>query len=186
MNALHSSTFHTCRCDVVDDSLLVSGKRILLTRSQDPSHQPTRKHANSGPDGKLRETMTGGHRIPWAVALCLSLPARWLTRGIPLENPLFVCQNDTCPSAFNGRCDRSLCETGDCFDCDPCKEFHYNCSVCIDNGCYFCPTDGTCYHDTYTQLKGATCTNENDFTTSTCTSEENFFRYVAYGLVLLD
>ena len=57
--------------------------------------------------------------------------------------------NDPCPLQFNRRCEAGVPNTGcsantDCFDCDPCHQFHLDCERCVASGCVYCPTDAFC------------------------------------------
>ena len=72
------------------------------------------------------------------------------------DNLLFIPEsscafaNDTCPeqTQFNHICDDNLlneeCVGGDCFDCDACQAFNYDCTKCVEAGCNYCPGDGIC------------------------------------------
>ncbi|CAB9496302.1 Furin-like protease 1, isoform 1 [Seminavis robusta] len=54
---------------------------------------------------------------------------------------------DPCPWPLDGECDQSFstrCENGDCFDCDPLQEHHYDCQSCISAQGYWCPGDALC------------------------------------------
>ena len=56
--------------------------------------------------------------------------------------------NDPCPTQFNGICESEtkadLCGGGDCYDCDPCHQFHMDCTSCVAGGCWWCPGDAFC------------------------------------------
>jgi Subtilase family len=56
--------------------------------------------------------------------------------------------NDTtCPWRLDGECDRwlsPLCETGDCWDCDPLQAHFYDCPTCIAAQGWWCPGDAAC------------------------------------------
>ena len=88
---------------------------------------------------------------------------------------------DTCPSKFDGKCDSQIdeCEGGDCYDCDQCQQFHYDCNACISNGCYYCPGDALCFNSPYYIINAFShCAESNDYTQETCSEPGNFFRYV--------
>jgi hypothetical protein len=61
--------------------------------------------------------------------------------------------NDSCPSRLDGVCDSELgsnpkpdCQGGDCADCDQCMQYVDDCGGCVANGCYWCPSDTTCFN----------------------------------------
>jgi M6 family metalloprotease-like protein len=89
---------------------------------------------------------------------------------------------DTCSTKFNDICDNDQpeCAGQDCADCDECKQFHYDCTGCIANGCYFCPGDATCYNsDTYVFNIFSQCTKPEDYLQDSCQPPDssNFWRY---------
>jgi len=106
---------------------------------------------------------------------------------VTAEGDLFECDaaNDSCPSPFNGQCNRDTnpsCASGDCFDCDPCQAFHFDCAACTTNGCYWCPSDGECFHSSfYSRLVGSTCAEEDFTTDSVCTADDHFFSDPLYS-----
>jgi hypothetical protein len=52
-----------------------------------------------------------------------------------------VCESELGDSPMDG------CERGDCWDCRRfCYEYHYDCTGCQENGCYWCPGDARCYN----------------------------------------
>ena len=88
--------------------------------------------------------------------------------------------NDPCPFANDGECDADTvaeCAGGDCFDCDICRNFDYDCAGCINSGCYWCPGDATCIGNLYSFARIASCVAESDYVTDTCVNSNNFFRY---------
>ncbi|CAB9496298.1 Furin-like protease 1, isoform 1 [Seminavis robusta] len=111
-----------------------------------------------------------------------------------------TCQfaTDTCPKSlqFNHVCDDSLlneeCIGMDCFDCDACQTFNYDCGLCTAAGCYYCPGDGMCasiaLNQSYWELypdKLPTC-NTSDAWVSSCDSRrpENQFDDPLYEAML--
>jgi len=82
---------------------------------------------------------------------------------------------DICPYFFDGACDAfnvTECEGGDCFDCDPCRQYNYDCGGCIANGCYWCPTEGFC---SYLPITGTVPALGTPFTgASSCTEPEDW------------
>lgn len=113
-----------------------------------------------------------------------------LQQRVSAENA-FSCDvyADSCPDQwkFDGQCDEDQlqCRGGDCFDCDKCQQFHYDCNSCIENGCYWCPGDALCFNSPHYVSVGAfsSCPNADDYTQSTCTEPDNFFRYVKKYLI---
>jgi hypothetical protein len=97
---------------------------------------------------------------------------------------------DRCPTRLNGVCDDQtgtntnpdFCSNADCWDCDKCQQFSYDCDACTSNGCYFCPGDATCYNSPDYAFNIFThCSSASDFVTDGCQApgtENNFFRYV--------
>lgn len=87
-----------------------------------------------------------------------------------IDNPdqLWTCnvRNDPCPFPlqFNGICQSSFveeCKNGDCYDCDPCRQYRLDCASCLDNGCYWCPGDASCSGSPlYPQLLGLTAEDD--------------------------
>jgi hypothetical protein len=106
-----------------------------------------------------------------------------LARHVMAEPIDFSCNYlaDTCPWIGDGECDSQfdLCEGGDCYDCDQCQQFHYDCNACISNGCYYCPGDALCFNSPYYSFNVFShCAESNDYTQETCSEPGNFFRYV--------
>jgi len=113
-----------------------------------------------------------------------------------LDVPESTCgfQNDTCPLdlQFNHECDDTLlneeCMGKDCFDCDPCQSFSYDCKKCTTAGCNYCPGDGICMsialEESFWELyptKTTTCPNASSWST-TCEDwgDENVFEDPLY------
>ena len=115
--------------------------------------------------------------------------------------------SDFCFSQNNGFCDSEIgynvpgCERGDCVDCQIyCGQYDYDCTGCINSGCYWCPGDAKCYNtDLYifTNENSTSCSNQLDYVhrdslptnnifnnnhDNICTESGNFFRYVEIGV----
>jgi subtilisin family serine protease len=73
-----------------------------------------------------------------------------------------------------------------------CTTLHYDCFGCIQNGCYWCPTDGLCFNTPEfvdpspnkallfpTRLHN--CQTRESFTQTNCTRIENFFNDPVYS-----
>jgi hypothetical protein len=89
---------------------------------------------------------------------------------------------DSCGLKFNGQCDNTNadenCVDGDCFDCDQCRQFDYDCNSCIrQTGCLWCPGDALCYNSHRYLSSAASCQGLEDYTDDSCSApdEENFF-----------
>jgi len=66
---------------------------------------------------------------------------------VQAQNTCDHLADTTCDWKYDKECDAlSLpqCATGDCFDCDACLTFSYNCNVCVAAGCFWCPGDAVC------------------------------------------
>lgn len=93
---------------------------------------------------------------------------------------------DNCPSQFNGVCDRetnSKCAGGDCYDCDECQDFAYDCNGCLENGCYWCPGDAACYNSAYYTVSNifSHCSKPSDYVQDSCTASGNVFSDPLYS-----
>lgn len=96
---------------------------------------------------------------------------------------------DSCPTRFDGVCDRDTDEqcsgNGDCFDCDECQQFAYDCYSCLSNGCYWCPGDATCFNsDRYILISGqSSCSTADEFIQNSCSdsNENNYFQDPLYS-----
>ena len=148
-------------------------RRVCSTRQLQSTNRPHRHPPRPFLAGR------GVVTIPLRLLVLLLL----LLRPTPTTAQIGVCdaENDSCPTPFDGVCDSGLvpsCANGDCFDCDLCRGFDYDCTGCISNGCYWCPGDGTCIGNLYTFTKIASCVAESDYVTDTCDNVNNFFRYV--------
>lgn len=113
--------------------------------------------------------------------------------------PESTCQftNDTCPKIwqFDHMCDDSLlneeCIGADCFDCDACQAFSYDCAACTSAGCNYCPGDGTCmsialeasFWELYPE-KNTTCPSARDWKTTCHKRIENSYPDPAYEAML--
>ena len=111
--------------------------------------------------------------------------------GAPITD--FTCNyaNDRyCSTRYDGVCDNTNlggsitkpgCGDNDCYDCNLCTEFNYDCEACKNaKGCYYCPGDGTCDNSPNYSFVGVTktCTTLSSFLTSTdqsCTPSDAFF-----------
>jgi hypothetical protein len=56
----------------------------------------------------------------------------------------FLDDNCSFPIQFNGVCDAETAFCPDCFDCDKCQAYSYDCASCVQNGCVWCKGDATC------------------------------------------
>jgi hypothetical protein len=73
------------------------------------------------------------------------------------------------------------CNNSDCFDCDPCLQYSYDCQSCVANGCHFCPGDAICQSQPlgesyWTQFNGrkvSSCPTLGDWTT-VCDTTQDF------------
>ncbi len=102
--------------------------------------------------------------------------------------PDYSCNvmEDICPTKFNDICERSsnaACSSGDCFDCDQCRQFTADCGRCIEHGCYYCPGDGTCFNSPHYVMTNvfSHCTDPSDYLKDACDQGTNFFRDPMYG-----
>jgi hypothetical protein len=111
-------------------------------------------------------------------------PADAAPTAAPVDAVDLSCDypSDSCPFQFDGKCNKLLegCENGDCFDCDECRKFDYDCNACTNSGCYWCPGDATCYNSPFYPFDNVfrSCGNGAGFeyTSDSCTEPENFFR----------
>jgi hypothetical protein len=93
---------------------------------------------------------------------------------------------DSCPTTFNGKCERGsnpLCAGGDCYDCDECRQFKADCNSCLENGCFYCPGDATCFNSPDYVLTNvfSSCTQSSDYIKDTCTQPQNVFSDPEYS-----
>jgi len=92
----------------------------------------------------------------------LALLQQLLPRGVEAQTfcTLDEVLVDSCESTEDNVCDvdTEVCGAGtDCYDCDPCKEFEFDCSACTSNGCSFCPGNGQCASAEYAEGKASSC-----------------------------
>mmetsp|Transcript_11918 Transcript_11918/g.28633 ORF Transcript_11918/g.28633 Transcript_11918/m.28633 type:complete len:1167 (-) Transcript_11918:47-3547(-) len=111
--------------------------------------------------------------------------------GAPVTD--FTCnfaKDRNCATRYDGVCDNTNlggsvskpgCDDNDCYDCNLCTEFNYDCEGCLNaEGCYYCPGDGTCDNSPNYSFVGVTktCTTLSSFLTSpdqSCTPSNAFF-----------
>ena len=72
---------------------------------------------------------------------------------------------DTCPTQFNGVCEAGTGSCNlDCLDCDQCEQFSQDCTSCLQNGCYYCAGDATCYNSNlYSFNQFSHCTDATSY-----------------------
>lgn len=110
----------------------------------------------------------------WKFVLVVALVCLSITRAQTCE---FI--GDTCGLLFNGVCDADsgACPANtDCFDCDPCAEWKFDCEACTANGCHYCATDTVCssqalLEDFWAPFDGQIktgCSTASDWTTTAC------------------
>jgi hypothetical protein len=93
-----------------------------------------------------------------------------------------LLKDNACPSRNDGVCDSELglspkpgCQGGDCADCDQwCPQYVDDCGGCVAHGCYWCPSDGTCFNSPHYNNQHltnifSTCRAPDDFE-QTCSS----------------
>ncbi|CAB9514520.1 Furin-like protease 1, isoform 1 [Seminavis robusta] len=115
------------------------------------------------------------------------------TDDCPITNDLFQ-QQEQCDYVFDGVCDAgTICPTGtDCFDCHGCAAYHLNCTSCIDNGCFWCPSDATCQSQSlgnvwttiqqhFATAKVSSCEADDSWVQTCATNPENIFTDPLYS-----
>jgi hypothetical protein len=107
-------------------------------------------------------------------------------RQLQGSNVDFSCnvQADNCGSKFNGECENNEpgCQDGDCWDCNLCRQFDYDCGSCLEQtGCVWCPGDATCLNSVW--YVAGPCGRE-DYTEDSCDTigDTNFFEYVHHAM----
>jgi len=100
--------------------------------------------------GVLASELVGVPLKSWRMMIHGHVSAGGSSEVVDVAESTCEFNNDTCPTAnlFNHVCDDNLlypeCGGNDCFDCDVCQVFNYDCASCVEAGCNWCPGDATC------------------------------------------
>jgi hypothetical protein len=134
---------------------------------------------------------------PFVLSMAREQPPSFLRKLQTGSDVDFSCNvaADKCGLKFNGQCDDTNgaedCIDGDCFDCDLCRQFNYDCNSCIQQtGCLWCPGEAQCFNSFRYIISSSSCQGLDDYTDDSCSvpGEENFFEYVKarkYPLMLV-
>ncbi|CAB9505040.1 Furin-like protease 1, isoform 1 [Seminavis robusta] len=113
----------------------------------------------------------------------------------PVDSASCAYRSDTCPVhvQFDRQCDEAAQGCPDCFDCDPCQAYSYDCANCVANGCVWCPGDAIClsvaldaqYWATYSGQVISSCPAASDWTNTCVRTPTNVFADPLYDAMAL-
>lgn len=127
-----------------DNTTTALKRRRKMTKIQEQQQQQSAPHART----RRRRIRQRNHAT---ITPTLSSSTLILFLSIASFHPRAKAQTcdygaDSCHYQFDGECDAGVyCSANtDCFDCDVCSGFNYDCGLCIQAGCYWCPGDALC------------------------------------------
>jgi hypothetical protein len=134
------------------------------------------------------QTSSPGNQTAPAPAATLS-PASGPLPLVDTASCPYLDDNCSFPIQFNRVCDAATASCPDCFDCDKCQAYSFDCAACVQNGCVWCKGDATClsvaldteYWDIYDGQKISACPTASNWTNTCENAPGNVFADPLYG-----